>query len=621
MTDSVDDRSEVVNIPSPATDTGGSGADGGATGSVVRDARRYFTRKEIWRAWVAQGRTCKLCRRRIPFDLMHGDHITAWTLGGPTAMDNLQALCGSCNLRKGSQAQRVAEQRFRAELLAPGSGALRLWQSRALAVTWEHIGKEPVLIEACPGAGKTQFGLEVALQMVLRGEITRVLIVVPTLGIADGWQRSASMVDPLSPTVPLHSQRDWRPVDPIGDEWLGAIVTYQSLFASTEMFLAHATDPGHRTLVIFDEVHHAGAGAAWGVAAQEAFAGAAAAILALSGTPFRTSGDPIVFIPTRDGNAQPHYRYSYDEAIRDKACRPVQFVEARGTTTFRTEDGVVHTVDFDDTHLTSIGENRRLRAALEWVAGESIAAKMLTDANQYILGLRKSGDVDAAGLVVCVDCDHASRVAAFIDSEITGRRPVVACSRMLDANDTRPANAIKRFRTANSPWIVAVNMVSEGIDIPRLRAVVHLTNRLTLLSFRQIVGRVVRSDVRNENDCGRVYIPADERLLRMAEQVTDTPHLLPPPMRIEVDPMTHGRVPIEGDGKGEAGTFEVLSTVGQQGAVFSTAGRRVDRELVDLARMFIASQGLDNTDPESLAMASLDSPTLFAALLAHRTAQ
>lgn len=288
-------------------------------------------------------------------------------------------------------------------------------------------------------------------------------------------------------------------------------------------------------------------------------------------------------------------------------------------TTFRTEVGVVHTVDFDDAHLTNLGENRRLRAALDWVASDSIAAKMLTDANHYILSLRKSGDADAAGLVVCVDCEHAARVAAFMHTEIIGQRPVVACSRMLDANDPRPANAIKRFRTSSSPWIVAVNMVSEGIDIPRLRVVVYLTNRLTLLSFRQIVGRVVRVDPRNDNDHGRVYIPADERLLRMAEQVTDTPHFLPPSLRIEVDSPARGPVLIETKAERETGIFEVLSTVGAQGAVFGTDGRRADRELVELAKLFIAAQGVVNTDPESLALASLDSPSLREALLAHRS--
>jgi hypothetical protein len=65
--------------------------------------------------------------------------------------------------------------------------------------------------------------------------------------------------------MPLRTSREWRTVDPIGPEWLGVILTYQSLFAQTEMFLAHATDPGQHTLVIFDEVHHAGTDAAWGI--------------------------------------------------------------------------------------------------------------------------------------------------------------------------------------------------------------------------------------------------------------------------------------------------------------------------------------------------------------------
>jgi hypothetical protein len=65
--------------------------------------------------------------------------------------------------------------------------------------------------------------------------------------------------------MPLRTSRAWRTVDPIGPEWLGVILTYQSLFAQTEMFLVHATDPGQHTLVIFDEVHHAGTDAAWGI--------------------------------------------------------------------------------------------------------------------------------------------------------------------------------------------------------------------------------------------------------------------------------------------------------------------------------------------------------------------
>jgi len=475
----------------------------------------------------------------------------------------------------------------------------------------------PVLVEACPGAGKTQFGLEVAYRLVLSRAISRVLVVVPTLAIADGWQFAASPANPRAPTIPLRSQRTWRSVNPIGEEWLGAILTYQSLFASTELFLAHATDPGQRTLVIFDEVHHAGAGAAWGLSAQTAFASDAAAILSLSGTPFRTSRDPIVFVPSEGGSAQPDFRYSYDDAIRDGACRPVQFVETRGTTEFRTEDGAIHTVGFED-ELTPLGERRRFRAAIQWLGPGSISETMLRAANDYVISLRQRGDSDAGGLVVCADCDHVAAVADYMSRHVLGRRPVVACSRTHDENDPAPADAIRVFGASHEPWIVAVNMVSEGVDIPRLRVVVYLTNRLTLLAFRQIVGRVVRTDSTNTDDHGRVYLPADPRLLDMARRVTDSADVLPPPMVIFTDPQPVRQIPVLSNGRPERVPFETLDTAGAAGDVFDTQGRTATAELVDCARRFIEREGLTGTDPESLALVAVDKPELLAALLELR---
>lgn len=546
---------------------------------------------------------------------MHGDHIVPWIEGGPTTMENLQALCGSCNLRKGRRPQQVIQAFFEVDRLSPGSGELRRWQAVALPLILDAIGREPVLLEACPGAGKTRFGLEVAYTLVANGTISRVLIVVPSLAIADGWLRESSSAVQAAPTIPLHSQRDWRPVDPIGDEWVGAVITYQSLFAATEMFLAHATDPGHRTLVIFDEVHHAGAEAAWGNAAQVAFAAGTTAILSTTGTPFRTDRAPIAFVPSENGNAKPHYRYGYDDAIRDRACRPVQFVEMRGKTTFRTQDGALHTVSFDDDDLNLRGEQSRLRAAIEWVGENSIVHKMLTDANQYLIALRQAGDPDAAGLVVCMECDHAARVADSMVS-IIGSRPSVACSRLLDANDIDAANAIRLFRNSHDPWIVAVNMISEGVDIPRLRAVLYLTNRLTLLSFRQIVGRVVRTDPANIDDHGRVYFPADERLVNMAHHVTQEAVLLPRPIVIVVDDNSPDRVQIYGDDGSSQVPFETIETTAEQGDVFDTSGRDAAAVLIQCARLFIEREGLSATDPESLALAAQGSPKLMEALLA-----
>ncbi|OBH55019.1 hypothetical protein A5687_03320 [Mycobacterium mantenii] len=418
----------------------------------------------------------------------------------------------------------------------------------------------------------------------------------------------------------MHGLREWRAVDPIGDGWLGAITTYQSLFAAPDMYLAHATDPGHRTLVIFDEVHHASAAASWGEAAQFSFSQGAHAILSLSGTPFRTDRNAIVFVPSLNGVAKPHYRYSYDDAIRDGVCRPVQFVEVRGATTFGTPDGQLQTITFDDSDLTDAGERLRLRAALEWIDDRSIADKMLRDANNYLVSLRAQGDTDAAGLVVCVDCAHAARVTRHLEGKIIGRRPVMACSTMQDENDPAPANAIRGFINSHDPWLVAVNMVSEGIDVRRLRTVVYLTNRLTLLSFRQIVGRVVRTDPANVDDHGRVYIPADGRLIDMARKVTDDPDLLPPPIVIITDDERAIQLTLNDSAGTDVGDIELVETFGKQGQVFSTDGRGAGPELIECARRFIKIHGLTGTDPESLAIAASETPALRSELLAFKEA-
>lgn len=576
------------------------------------DSRRYFSRSEVRRAWERQGRVCTLCARSIPIDLMHGDHIMPWSNGGTTTMDNCQALCGSCNLRKGSKPQAVVEEVFRSDKLSPGTTPLRRWQEEALHATVPGIFRHPILIEACPGAGKTHFGLEVAHRLLVSGEISRVIVVVPSLAIADGWLRSAARSDKSAPTVPLRGPRSWRPTDPIGEQWAGTVATYQSLFSNADMYLAHATDPGHRTLVIFDEVHHASVDSGWGRRAQQSFANLANAVLCLTGTPFRTDMDPIVFVPSRDGRAAPHYSYSYGDAIVDLSCRPVQFVHARGTTTFRAEDNQIHKVTFDDT-LTDSAQRRRLRTALELVQVDSIAHTLLNDANEYLLNLRRLGDPDAGGLVVCVDCDHADQVASFMADHVLGTRPVVACSRIHDPSDPAPAQAISAFRSGRDPWLVAVNMVSEGVDIRRLRAVVYLTNRLTELSFRQIVGRVVRTDQSNVDDHGRVYIPADPSLVRMASTITEDAALLPPPLVIFTDGNPRRPAPIQG-GDEMRSTFESILSEGERGGANDTLGRQAGHDLVVLARRYVKHKALTNTDPASLALAASENQALVTAM-------
>lgn len=157
-------------------------------------------------------------------------------------------------------------------------------------------------------------------------------------------------------------------------------------------------------------------------------------------------------------------------------------------------------------------------------------------------------------------------------------------------------------------------MVSEGVDIRRLRAVVYLTNRLTLLSFRQILGRVVRTDTNNVDDHGRVYLPADPTLVEMANDVTAEANLLPPPMRIVTDAPRVPSVVIHEEGAVSPGDFVSLDSIGERGSASDTAGREVDAGLIALAATYIQRKGLTATDPVSLALAATEKPELREAL-------
>jgi superfamily II DNA or RNA helicase len=537
----------------------------------------------------------------MPRDLIEGDHVIPFSDGGTTTLDNLQALCVACNRRKGNRPVPLHEP------MPPSVGGattpLRRWQVQALEVVMGT--RDPVLIEACPGSGKTLMALEAAARLIASGEINRVLVVVPTRHLVKQWVDVAKGAGG-GPTVPL-APPGWRPTRPLYEPWCGAVFTYQALVTQTTMLAALAAEPGYRTLVIFDEVHHAGSDSPWGVSAQQAFTAAATRIVSLSGTPFRTA-DPIVFVRTADGRSVPDYRYRYGDALDDGTCRPVRFAHVGGTATFQVPSGEVHTVSFED-DLNEQGESYRLRTVLE--AGGGHLNTMLAYADAHLHGLRVAGDHDAAGLVVCMDCDHADRIAELLRVRL-GARPVVACSRLNSPDDPAPGPAISGFTTGTAPWIVAVRMVSEGVDIRRLRVLVYATNVVTDLSFRQIIGRVVRTDTANApDDAGLVVLPADPRLVAMAEQIRDeAPTRIAAP--IVIDEGQPGRTTIELHG--ERGEFVPLDSTGDIDHIADTSGRIVEAGLLAAAQRYAAATG-SPIPPFELAVAASGNPGLRAELL------
>jgi superfamily II DNA or RNA helicase len=568
-----------------------------------RDPRRYFTPAEVTAAWLLQDRKCRECRRDVPRDLVEGDHIIAWSAGGPTTMENLQVLCIACNRRKGIR-EGVAGERLVAPV-AVGTGPLRRWQERAL----ETVVKAswPVLIDACPGAGKTRIGLEYVARLFLERIVNRVLIVVPTTRIVDQWVEAGSgtgggAVVPLAPA-------GWRPTQPLFQRWAGGVFTYHALFAQTTMFQALAAEPGFKTLVIFDEIHHVGTDRAWSIAAQQAFRAAAVRILSLSGTPFRTR-DPIAFIETRDGKSVADYTYSYGDALADGVCRPLRFAAIGGTATFQTPGGSIETVSFED-DLNEQGESYRLLTVLA-PTGDHLR-EMLHTGEEELTRLRTTSDPDAGGLVVCIDCDHADAVAQILH-EMTGRRPTVACSRLNDPDDPSPRPAIEAFDKGTSPWIVSVRMISEGVDIRRLRVLVYATTMATELGFRQITGRIIRTDPKNGNeDYGTVILPAEPRLLDMAERILEE---VPPAQRepLVIRDPRDGSAIIRGP-RDDAG-FVPLGSTGELAMIADTSGRSAPADLVAAAKRYVQASGSE-IPPFELALAAAQDDQLRSKLLAY----
>jgi len=189
-----------------------------------------------------------------------------------------------------------------------------------------------------------------------------------------------------------------------------------------------------------------------------------------------------------------------------------------GTLQWRSGDDVFET-SFDEA-LTGREAGRRYRTAISTELPEGLP-RILREAHGRLAGLRAGDHPAAGGLVVTADSSHARSVARCLHG-ITGTLPTVVLH-----TDAAAAAKLEAFRRGADPWIVAVNMVSEGVDIPRLRVGVYATVAKTRLAFRRIVGRFVRVLPGRPRELSWMYLPADRHLRALAADVeTELRHVL-----------------------------------------------------------------------------------------------
>ena len=377
---------------------------------------------------------------------------------------------------------------------------LRPWQKRALDGL-AGSGAPDFLAVATPGAGKTTFALCAAVHDLAASPGRRLVVVAPTSHLKVQWADAAAGLG-------LHLEPRWTPSGGrLPADVHGIVTTYQQVASNPDALRPLAAE----ALVVLDEIHHAGDDRAWGDAVRRAFE-VAPRRLSLSGTPFRSDTRSIPFVRYVGDEAVPDFEYGYSHALADgRVVRPVYFPRINGFMEWIAPDGQAHAAAFDDP-LDRARAAQRLRTALS-LDGEWLPTVLL-QANERLTALRRQ-QPDAGGLVVATDQEHAQGIADLLRYRC-GVRATVAVS-----DDPLSSTRIARFAASSDPWIVAVRMVSEGVDIPRLRVGVYATTTTTELFFRQAVGRFVRWTRGVPRQKAYLFIPDDLRLRTWATQIAD----------------------------------------------------------------------------------------------------
>ena len=385
----------------------------------------------------------------------------------------------------------------------PPDHQLRRWQY--LAVRRFHaLNQCNFLMTATPGSGKTLVALTIVHQLLLEGSIERVVIVAPTDHLKRQWAEAAARLGiDLDPKWANASGRE-------SSDYFGVAVTYHQVGFAPDLYDLNCRK---KTLVIFDEIHHAGDNLDWGIKLRHAFRNAAYR-LSLSGTPFRSDDHPIPFVSYVAGKSRADFSYGYGAALADGVCRPIYFPTVEGNVAWIRPNGSEMDCSMLD-ELSRIKANERLRTALD--AGGEWLREVLREADALLTKMRLEGHRDAGGLVIALDQFHARKIAELLKI-ITNEAPTIAIS---DEDDS--SREIHKFaKTGNTKrWIVAVKMVSEGVDIPRLRVGVYATTITSELFFRQAVGRFVRMIEGLEEQSAALFLPYDARLVAHALAIKD----------------------------------------------------------------------------------------------------
>ena len=497
--------------------------------------KRNFNQSQRRELFLKADGKCQICSCDISLDNFHADHKIPFCEGGKTELNNGQALCPQCNLKKASL--------FNIDVshyMEPGK-SLRDWQAEFLPRCYrsmvQQIGKpqdeiKAFMLHAFPGSGKTKAALILGALLKEQGFIEKIIVNVPSLFLKDQMEKEARKIGLM-----LNKKKIFV------EGFDGLVTTYASIGYKSKdtdslinAQIINDICKRSKVLVIADECHHLSQEKRWGEAFELAY-GNSVARLMTSGTPFRTDRGRLPWVRYSNNEldlSQPHaYSYPYgitkwntkycalgDQVVRDVVIRSwnsdVNFTlkEERGGEIINEQEfnhKLTDNIDeiyadvYDPDTEERIEDNSRLRKLIKTARrsaciecgtdrhpfGTEFIRKILIAANEQLDECRRSHEW-AGGLIVCDNIEHANAIAVAL-KHWTNEDSIVVHTE--SGNSKR---AIEGFKDAKNKkrikWLTSVGQVSEGVDIPHLRVGVYLTTTQSHLRWLQILGRVLRTE-------------------------------------------------------------------------------------------------------------------------------
>ena len=478
--------------------------------------RRLFTQAQRSVIYLFARGKCQICGCTLNPANWHADHIFPFSKGGVTGLRNAQALCPACNLRKSNTMNPLQ--------FVPSGEKLHSWQiefiDRFVASAKEQLANPPnkkqaFILNAFPGSGKTWAQLIVLKYLYLEDLINFIVVCVPSDKLRDDFAEQALNVFGLY----FYAKRGLKVNT---ESHQGCVITYAQLNNPVTVSTIDMWCQQKKVAVSADEMHHLGMSQKWGPNFFNAFANSAVRLLT-SGTPFRSDGDRIPWARylNKSLDLSPPHAYSYgygkgrwnpsQSALSDGVVRDVVFHPWDGEVTWRIaiDDGEVHfchrlSDNLDEIYADQytpkfIDKLKSLRrrfciecGTLRYPDGTEYVRSQIKEAHEKLMAIRRGSHPHAGGLIVCENKCHADAIAKVV-TEITQTNPVVVHG---DAGNHK--TKLKAFQKDTSPsrepWLIAVKMVTEGVDVRHLRVGVYMTVETAPLFWTQVLGRVLRID-------------------------------------------------------------------------------------------------------------------------------